>query len=140
LWIALVRFPLSTSLECTNRWVYLLPFDPSAHLLSLRVLLPSCDSPNPSGGGGSGSAALQRIPDENHLRCHHPVCVSILDHCHHLPPRSLPPPAHTIFLSSPVPPLPLTTISNRIHPRQTPSPLDLYPSFSFGCHRASISG
>jgi hypothetical protein len=140
LWIALVQFPLSTSLECANRWVYLLPFDPSARPLSLRVLLLSCDSPNPSGGGGSGSAALQRILDENHLHCHHPVCVSILDHCHHLPPRSLLPPAHTIFLSSPVPPLPLTTISNRIHPRQTPSPLDLYPSFSFGCHRILISG
>jgi hypothetical protein len=106
----------------TNRLACRLLLHPSACPLSLHVLLPSRDSPNPSDGGGSGSAALQHIPDENHLCCHHPMRISILSHRHHLPPRSPPPLAHAILLSSSVRPLPLATISNRIHPCQTPSP------------------
>jgi hypothetical protein len=72
---------------------------------------PTHDSHNPSGSGGSGSAALQCIPDENHLRCHHPVRISILSHCHYLCPRSPPSPAHTILVLSPVPPLPLHPVT-----------------------------
>jgi hypothetical protein len=40
-----------------HRWVCRLPFDPVARSLILRVLLPSHDSLNLSGGGVSGSIA-----------------------------------------------------------------------------------